>query len=312
MRVHVVAVAAFVLAVLCLPAGAGAKPGHRPQPNRLLTRIELRGSNGYSILIVSNPKQHLTVLTTKEEGDLTYTNEYLTRDTFDGPDGVRAALPGLGKISVRFHPREPVRHPSPSGCQGPHPSVQRGAVRGEIKFVGEGEYTRVETHEAKAVVEGPTVWFCDYGAPDDRRSREEWTSKLLAAGDGTYFLARRYQPGVLGKSAQALYLAERGEAFETALGRASFTVWRRATVTAAASTFNDVHPEHTTISPPPPFTGSAVFARTPESVFTWTGDLSVQLPGVDSLPLAGPDFEPDYCLREAGCIHQQVRFPFGP
>jgi hypothetical protein len=37
------------------------------------------------------------------------------------------------------------------------------------------------------------------------------------------------------------------------------------------------------------------------------GDLSVQFPGIDPIPLAGPGIEPEYCLRESGCIRQDIR-----
>jgi hypothetical protein len=315
MRVRVVAVAALALVALaCFPAGAGAKGRGDVPSSRQLIRIALEGTNGYSILVISNPRQHLRLETVKED-TATFSSEYLTRDTAPAPDRVQAKLLGLGSISVRFHPRGPVRHPATPGCDLKRPTVQPGVVRGTIKFVGEGDYTQVETREAEAEIEELKGGTCRYEpGPEPKHSyrrREEWTSKLLASGDGTYFLARKYQPGVLGESAQALYLAERGEAFETASGRVPLVIWKRATVTAPISTFGDAHPEHTVISPPTPFTGTGALARTSESVFTWTGDLSVQFPGLDPLSLAGPSFEPDYCLREAGCIHQQVREAHG-
>ncbi|HEY5710099.1 MAG TPA: hypothetical protein VIS51_11990 [Solirubrobacterales bacterium] len=131
-------------------------------------------------------------------------------------------------------------------------------------------------------------------------------SKFSALGEGVSFLARKYRPGVI-EGGQVLYLAERGEAFETASGRRlPLTIYRHITVSAPVSTFRDAHPEHLTASPPPPFTGTGTLARTPESVFTWEGDLSVQFPGLDPIPLAGPSFEPGYCLRESGCVRQDV------
>jgi len=103
---------------------------------------------------------------------------------------------------------------------------------------------------------------------------------------------------------QVIYLAETGEAFETASGRPPLTIYRQVSVPAPASTFRDAHPERLNLSPPPPFSGTGTLARTPESVFTWGGDLSVQFPGLDPIPLAGPGLGPEYCLRESGCIRQ--------
>lgn len=312
MRLRLAAVAPLALAILaCCPAGAGAGGRGDADSNKKLIRIELEGSNDYSVSIVSSPRQLLTMLVTKEgvEGAPSFATEYLTRDILPSPDRVKAKLPGLGSIAVSFHPRGRVRHPSPPGCDGPLPTVQPGVVRGTIRFVGESDYTRVEAHRAEAEIEAPKGWRCRPGADlevERVRGRAEWTSKLSAHILGTYFIARKYKPGVL-EGGPVLFLAETGVALETASGRVAYVVYRRATVTAPLSAFRDARPERIVVSPPPPFTGTGTFFRTPESVFAWRGDLAIQFPGVDPEPLTGPDFEPDYCLREVGCVRQHVR-----
>ncbi|HEX3174998.1 MAG TPA: hypothetical protein VHQ43_12375 [Solirubrobacterales bacterium] len=294
-------VAAAALALACLPEGAGAAVGH-DWPGRQLTRIELEGSNGYSILISSDRKQHLLLQTTKEG----FTTEYRTRDALAGPYRTKATLPGLGSISVRFHPHGPARRPPAfAGCVGPRPTVRKGVVRGAIRFVGERDYTQAVTHEAPAEIEEWKSQRCRGGAnpEQDGPNLEEWTSKFSAWRPGIEFLARKYRPGALEGGSRVLYLAETAEA---ASEFASFVIYRRATVLAPTLTFADAHPEHTIISPPPPFAGTGTFVRTPESVFAWEGDLSIQFPGTDPLPLTGPHFELDYCLREMGCIRQRL------
>jgi hypothetical protein len=186
--------------------------------------------------------------------------------------------------------------------------VQPGVVRGAISFVGERDYTQVKVREAEAAIEEPRSWLCRYGVKFEPNPRErEWASKFSAAGEGVYFLARKYRPGVI-EGGQVLYFAETGEAFESASGRVPLIIYRHLVVPAGASTFRDAHPERLTASPPPPFSGTGSLARTPESVFTWEGDLSVQLPGLDPIPLAGPSFGSDYCLRESGCIRQHADY----
>jgi hypothetical protein len=305
MRMRRAAVAALALAVLpCLSGSAGAKVGHGSPPAKQWIDIELEGSNGYSIHISVNPRRHLVLQVTKEG----FSAEYMTRDVLADADRVKAKLLGLGTISVRFHPRGQVRHPSLPGCGRKRPTVQPGVVRGTIRFVGEREYTQVKVREAEAAIEEPTSWFCRYGVKfEPNREREKWVSKFSAVVEGAYFLARKYRPGVI-EGGQVLFLAETGVAFETASGRVPLTIYRHITVPAPASTFRDAHPEHLTISPPPPFSGTGALARTPESVFIWGGDLSVQFPGLDPIPLAGPSFESDYCLRESGCIRQYVDY----
>jgi hypothetical protein len=312
MKLRLATVAPLALAILaCSSTAAGAAAGDKAASSRTLLRIELEGTNDYSISIVSNRRQRLTVLVVKEgvEGAPSYAAEYLVRDTLPSPDRVKAKLPGLGSIALRFDPRGRVRHPSPPGCDGPLPTVQPGVVRGTIRFVGENDYTRVEAHRAAAETEEPKGWWCrpDADLEVERiHRRAEWTSKLSASTRGIYFLARKYKPGAL-EGGPVLFLAETGIAYETAPGHVPLVVYRRAAVAAPASAFQDARPERIVVSPPPPFTGTGTFFRTPESVFVWRGDLSIQFPGVDPEPLAGPDFEPDYCLREVGCIRQHVR-----
>lgn len=303
MKMRAVAAGLLAMAALCcLPvtAPALARPD-RPPANRWLD-VDLEGSNGYSVHISVNPRQHLTLLVTKDG----YSAEYLTRDVLVDTDRVKAKLLGRGTIALQFHPRGPVRHPDVRGCGKDRPSVQPGIVRGRIKFIGERQYTRVGAQEAAAAIEEPVRWDCRFGVEAEWDPRRlDWTAKLSADAEGIYFLARRYRPGVLGRS-QVLYLAETGETFETKRGQPPLTVWRRARVSAPVSTFRDAHPETLTTGPPPPFSGTASIARTPESVFTWEGDLSVQFPGLDPISLAGPDFQFDYCLRKVGCLRQDV------
>jgi hypothetical protein len=306
MKMRQAAVAVLGLAALaCFPGSAGAEVGHGRPPAKQWIDIDLEGSDGYSIHISVNPRRHLILQVAKDE----FSAEYMTRDVLAATDRVKAKLLGLGTISVRFHPRGPVRHPSFPGCERKRPTVQPGVVSGAIKFVGEREYTEVKVREAEAAIEKPTSWRCRYGVrfePKPRRSA--WLSKFSADAEGVYFLARKYRPGVI-EGGRVHYLAETGEAFESASGRVPLTIYRHIAVAAPASTFRDARFEHLTISPPPPFSGIGTLVRTPESVFTWGGDLSVQFPGLDPIPLAGPSFGSDYCLREAGCFQQYADSP---
>jgi len=265
--------------------------------------IDLEGTNGYSIHISVNPRRHLILQVTKEGVAL----EYMTRDLLADTDRVKAKLLGLGTVSVRFHPRGPVRHPSLPGCEKKRPAVQPGVVRGTIKFVGERDYTQVKVGEAEAAIEEPKGWLCRYGARSEQLQpqprQRDWISKFSTQGEGFAFLARKYRPGVI-MGGQVIYLAETGETFEGAPDRSPLTIFRDVAIPAPAPTFRDAHPEHLTLSPPPPFSGTGSIARTPESVFTWSGDLSVQFPGIDPIPLVEPGLGFDYCLREEGCIRQ--------
>jgi hypothetical protein len=301
MRVRLVAIAVLAVAALAsFAVSAGAAAGGSADWDWI--DFELKGSNGYTIHVSVNPRRHLNLQVSKED----FFAEYLTRDELAATDRVRAKLRGLGTISVRFHPRGQVRRPTLPGCEKQRPAVQPGVVRGTIRFAGEQGYTEVRAREAEAAVEEPKRWTCRYAVPFEPRPRQrDWVSKFTTRGDGVYFLARKYGPNVI-KDGEVIYLVEAGEAYERVPGRAPLTIYRHVSVPAPASTFRDAHPEHLTLLPPAPFSGTGSLARTPESVFTWRGDLSVQFPGIAPIPLAGPGFEPDYCLREVGCIQQHL------
>jgi hypothetical protein len=298
-------VAAAVLALVafaCFEGSAGAEAKGRA-PERWLD-MDLQGSDGYSVHISSGPLGHLTLKVSKEWFSATYT----TDDELAAVDRIKAQLPGLGTVSVRFHPQGPVRHPTVPYCKKKQrPAVQFGLVRGTIRFAGERDYVQVEADEAKAWTEELEKWSCRYADKDFEFDPDErdWVSKLTASGDGVFFLARRYEPGAL-STGDVLYFVERGELFRKGPGVPWLLIYRQIKVPAPASTFRDAHFEHLTVSPPPPFSGTGSFARTPESVFTWKGDLALQFPGLDPIPLAGPGFEPGYCLREWGCIDQHL------
>jgi hypothetical protein len=54
-------------------------------------------------------------------------------------------------------------------------------------------------------------------------------------------------------------------------------------------------PETVKVKMEKPFTGRARYSRSPGSPASWTGNLSVKLPGADPLALAGPGFSPVFC-----------------
>ena len=122
MKMRRIAIALLAMAALCcVPATAAALPGpDRPSPVNRWLDADLEGSDGYSIHISVNPRQQLNLLVTKGG----YSAEYLTRDVLADTDRVKAKLLGRGTVSLRFHPRGPVRHPDVRGCGKSRPTVR--------------------------------------------------------------------------------------------------------------------------------------------------------------------------------------------
>jgi hypothetical protein len=118
----------------------------------------------------------------------------------------------------------------------------------------------------------------------------------------THFEALRFAPGPRPPARRVFYEAG---AYER-LG--SVQIAHKVRLAADTSTFLlpgfPVTAESAVIHPPSPFTGSATFAPTPESTFSWTGDLAVSFPGIDPIPIAGPEFHLRFCTFR-GCIDQR-------
>lgn len=305
MRRAVVAVLALV-AFLSVSADAEADRNHYTVPAGASLGFKLEGSNGYRIRVSA----YLGVmsLTTVKGG---ITTEYYARNAHVDANHLRARLPGLGLISVRFHQQGLAHHLPLAGCDGPRATVRRGVVRGTIRFVGERDYTKVAAREADAESAEWEKQRCRYGTPGHvSGNQRDQTNRFQAWGDetsSTFFGATKYRPGVL-DGGRVVFTAE------TSSYRGSLRVARRTSVLARASAFQipepDTYPEHVILTPPPPFSGTGTFARTPESVFTWEGDLSVQFPGIDPIPLTGPSFEPNYCVSRS-CVSQNAESETG-
>lgn len=298
MSARLAAVAVLTAAVFSwVPGSAQADGHHYLLPAGSVIHIELQGSDGYSIRIASNQRRRLILWATKAG----MSTEYEVQGEHVGAGRVKAKLPGLGLISVRFFQHGPTRHPAAySGCDGPRPTVRRGVVRGAIRFTGEGEYTRVDAHTARAETVEWARQRCRYGTSRHHRRRRNWTNFFEAFKSGTYFSATKYRPGTL-KGGDVVYDVT------VASSRGHVQIFRHARVIAPASTFQipepRTYPEHVILSPPAPFVDTGTFSRTPESVFTWGGDLSVQFPGVKPISLTGRSFYTSYCALQ-GCIDQ--------
>jgi hypothetical protein len=54
-------------------------------------------------------------------------------------------------------------------------------------------------------------------------------------------------------------------------------------------------PETVEIEPPAPFAGSALYSRSPGISPSWTGDLTVDFPTTEGIPLTSPGFSTVFC-----------------
>lgn len=62
-------------------------------------------------------------------------------------------------------------------------------------------------------------------------------------------------------------------------------------------------PETIEVRPPEPFAGRALYSRITGAA-NWTGNLRVDLPGIDGAPLTGPGFSAAFCRGTVGsCLY---------
>jgi hypothetical protein len=298
---------ALLASAAMLPAAAvGHLPGHYFLRAHRAIRFRVHGAHGYVIGVAEGSPRHFTV--TARRGPAT--TEYDTRSIHPQTSGrfdVRGKVGELGSSDVHFTPRgKPRRFPRYRWCSGPGPTIQPGTVRGEIRFRGERGYTRVVAHIARAELETVPGQRCHYGESGHSKNPPRYTATFDAnhetGGPGTHFEALRFAPGSRPPARRVFFQASDYEQ----LG--SVRVVRQVRLATTTATFLlpnfATAPENAVIRPPAPFTGSATFARTPESTFTWTGDLAVRFPGIDPLPLAGPGFRLHYCALHS-CIDQE-------
>lgn len=168
-----------------------------------------------------------------------------------------------------------------------------GVFVGAVRFRGEGGYTEVHTSRAKGKVVSARSLSCDFiaalahvhGHRGPTAKVEEGKQTVLAANVksgvmGTYFRATTPRTG------KTRFLAV-SEGTEGDLG-----FYRVAFATASPLTFAfDNRLSFGSVTPPPPFSGSASLQRNPGGTKTWTGPLAVSFPGQPLVPLTGPLFK---------------------
>src|ERR1044071_2626586 len=88
------------LSLLALPAFANAKPGYVVLPGSHEVELELKGSNGYAISISRTNHRPVVMFVSRNPGAAIY----LAPHARSSGNDIEARFPGVGRVSVRFHP----------------------------------------------------------------------------------------------------------------------------------------------------------------------------------------------------------------
>lgn len=245
----------------------------------------LHGTHGYSILVRANPQEG----SQEEAVDLRVFRKgsaasYEVPAKIDATR-IKATLGGVGRISVRFHPRGKPRIAHIGCAPGAKLRYQPGVWMGKITFKGEEGFTRVEARSAKQIVWPFLLIACPYISEPVELGPELPGASLLAG-----WRSKSRSVGLRAITNRPGGRVKLGAAIEEQKGQLHVT---RAVEDFSPGTgfeFDQALSTATLRPPGPFFSGTATYSRAAEPQSRWIGDLSVDLPGRSNLPLAGTRF----------------------
>jgi hypothetical protein len=184
-----------------------------------------------------------------------------------------------------------VRAPVPDNCEGPGNIVRQGIFRGTIRFRGEQGYTSVRRHSARGKVVEAFKKVChERGIRFGPGTQGSGTQTVLLSGGKSEgrsvdFTASRFQfgprlPTLTSYATSSLAQHD---------GLTVITVVSARGPEGGFSTMGEGSPPNeAVVEPPPPFSGSATFHLDSPRAATWSGTLSVNMPGIGEVALTGP------------------------
>jgi hypothetical protein len=291
------------LVALVLPVAAAAKPGYIVSKPSILNLIDLRGSHGYRIHVFGVSRNQVWIVVNRGAASAAYLGRgTVTEDTIEGRFG------NLGRVSVRLEPgaRTQVEDAGP-GCKGKAGVTRRGRFTGLIRFRGEKGFTDVHVKGASGFAHRSYRQVCKR-PPGSTGSAPKMPSTLsLSAVSGRYPRAPWFSVFKQKPSRQSRYSSSLEEANYTVRAierRPGLEIYRSVSAMSPPETFAVTPPGDSpvtaTVAPPPPFSGTATYERTPGSkTGSWSGDLAVELPGRGKLSLTDPTYRAKLCRNFA-------------
>jgi hypothetical protein len=282
MRLSITALLSLFGVLLLAPAaGVAAGPRTAAGPQ---AEFSLR-ADGYSVSVEGSGRQ---VVLRVERGFVAAA--YVTQGRAS-PGGIRARFGHLGLVSVRFEPIGRGRRVRPPRrCEGRPAIVRSGVFTGTIRFRGEEDYISIDSRRAKGRSSTLPRWRCkgrkSAGASARPKRPKFEEAELLATTPRERVTFGASGLRIKGGPSLIFFTASSVER------RGSVKIVRFAIAISdkGRTFFFKEAPRSAKVQPPKPFHGSAAFGREPDGTPTWTGDLSVSLPGA-TIDLTGPQFE---------------------
>jgi hypothetical protein len=306
--------ATFAIALLCLlafTASAAAKPRGVVHTD-IGAVMQLRGTQNYKISL-SIILGHLELGTYNGPLSVSYSGKARIHGNH-----FAVRLGKLGHISLKFENpeghrrtyREDFRH-----CGGIREVAEFGVFKGSFVFRGDQDYTEVSTHRVKGLLTHYSERICGSQrksdasrapsepkpAPAASRLEKRLRSRTgaghveiegVGATDGNLVFDAIRAGGSRGPWEINAELSERRGRLE--IHRSALV--EKADPDSIVLADDSVRPATASIAPPKPFLGTAAYTDAPApGALPWDGSLSVSLPGLGAVPLAGRDFSAIVC-----------------
>jgi hypothetical protein len=224
-------------------------------------------------------------------------------------DEIEARFGSRGRIAMRFESTgQPEIDEVAGNCKGKASIDQGGRFVGQLRFEGEGGFTRVRARVVKGFVLTRHRATCKRVHRKKRKSRAERPAITTLTASTSDREAPSYAVYKEGSEKGGKDVVSGDEAIHIASvleRRQGMTIVRSATEFGESATFAvsplGSTPLTATVSPPTPFSGSAAFEKAPDGSTTWSGDLTAELPGRGTVPLTGSNYHAQLC-RSFACL----------
>jgi hypothetical protein len=305
-RGFLVGLACAVIAALALPGVAGAKSGSHKHPGLFQLHVSLPDRNGYSMEIHAEDHRHVELTASKGAAAVSYS--VLGRASTRRVDADFGTL-GAVHVRLRLKPELVVPLFGKKRC-GERIGFYGGPFRGNVNFTGEPGVGGVHIHRG-----GVSLLHIDHVCKHahrplarlahnsegkahaaeevDRLSVKSKTEGRTVSFEALQFKGNPREP----HSTMTFLSADVSERLgRVTIDRTAFEVTPTKVLRLSR---RGKQPETAVVEPVKPFAGSASFSAEPEAPANWSGDLSVPLPGVGTVPLTGPGFSAELCRAYA-------------
>lgn len=291
-------VTGVLLFLVALPGDADAVPGYEVHHGGTKLVLPVEHTTDHVISVWANGRQRVQLLVKLPSSMV----EYSTAGRVSNHH-IEADFGAFGRIDVRLNlRRHPHGVPHRGRCKGHAPFYQDGTYQGSIELSAEGRVPEVLTERGHVYFERTFRQVCKRRRQSAAGGKDTPTHTVEA---GVLTVAGRAESRTI--FLQALNLTSRmnpqhsaGNLEVVAHERLEgVKITQRITVPVDHGSFAMSPPgsalETVELTPPAPFAGQAVYARPPASPPSWTGDLALDLPDGNSIPLTGADLTAAFC-----------------